>query len=103
MKTQRIVQRFHSKSLIPFHIIELSRAKGEDVSNLVMCDTIMDWLEQQQMSYRFKDGEEVVHKENIDLKMEVVKIDKEIFRVKNKDGSTSDKLRMKGVDCSWWL
>lgn len=98
-----VVQRFHSKSLIPHRIIELAKAKGEDLSELVMCDTVMDWLENQQASYRFKDGEDVVHKDNIDLKMEVIKIDKEIFRVKNKDGTFTDKLRMKGIDCRWWI
>ena len=102
-KTQRVVQRFHSKSLIPLHIIELAKGRGEDLNEIVMSNTIMDWLENQQASYRFKDGENVVHKENVLLSMEVVKIDKEFFNVKNSSGVVESKLRMKGIDCSWWI
>jgi len=102
-KNQLILQRFHSKSLLPYSVIELSRSRGEDLSNMFLCDTIMEWYEKYQSSYRFKEGEQVVHRDNLSMKMEVMKIDKEIFRKKNSDGSFSDKMRMKGIDCSWWI
>lgn len=102
-KTKRVIERFHSKSLIPYSIINEAKMKNEDLENMYMSDTIMTWLEKIQPNYRFQEGEEVCHKENIHLKMEVVEIKKEYFTIKNAAGVSEQKLRMRGVDCSWWI
>lgn len=102
-KSRRVVDCFHSKSLLPYSVVVEARMKGEDLCNMYMCDTIMTWLEQVQSSYKFSEGEEVCHKENIGLKMEVVSIKKEYYSFKNASGVVEQRVRMRGIDCAWWV
>lgn len=103
IKKNWVVERFHSKTLIPWEVLSTAMARGEDLSNLYMCDTVMDWMEGVGPTFRFDVGDEVAHKENIGLKMEVVDISKSTFKRKNKDGSVTEMMRMNGIDCGWWL
>lgn len=102
VKTKRMLDRFHSKHLIPWSIVQLAKNRGEDIENIYMSNTIMEWFEKEQATNKFSEGDEVAHEENIELKMEVVEIKKETYIV-NVAGKAEQRTRMKGIDCSWWV
>lgn len=50
----------------------------------------------------FKEGDDVAHKENITLKLEVkrIVIDKKSF--KDDDGTKITRRHIAGIECGWW-
>jgi hypothetical protein len=96
MKTKELKEfPFHSKHLIPFSVAE----KGPDA--------IQSWIDNEQATNRFSEGDEVVHRDNLALKMYVKEIMKQI--VEKRDGTGKDgkpimrKIsKMVGVVCYYW-
>lgn len=73
--------KFHSTELLP---AEYATKTVQDIEN---------FSENIRPSYRFTEGEEVVHRHNLKNKMIVA----EIVRKGNKE-----KARLDGIRCHWW-
>jgi len=74
-----IKDRLHSKLLVPWDIAQ--QGKG----------AVIDWITNQQNMYRFKEGEEVAHKECLTKKMFVSEILKEMKEIPSGFGNGKKK------------
>jgi hypothetical protein len=87
---------FHSRELMPENISKLS------------LDQRVEWEENQRGKYRFKKGERLVHRDNLDTTLYVKEIIKELVMVDTGVTGEDDKpvmqrkKRMLGVRCYWW-
>jgi hypothetical protein len=57
------------------------------------------------MDYYFKEGDDVAHKDNLGIKLEVIRVIKEFKKFNTTRGnSTLQETRcvIKGIECGWW-
>jgi len=85
------IERFHSRLLIPWKIAEKSIKTG-DIEHVLL------WQDVHQQGYKFKEGEEVAHKESLSQKMFVHKI--LVSNIVLKSGMKFSK--MIGIMCHWY-
>lgn len=93
MSKELITHRFHSKEIVPF----VTATKGiEDIENVLL------WIDTHQQDYKFKEGDEVAHKDNLAQKMFVSKILKKTISIKTNGGEEQPRTKMIGIECHWW-
>jgi len=80
-------KKFHSKELIPWQVAQNGKA------------AVIDWITSEQEMHRFKEGDEVAHKEWLEQKMYVEDILKEFREVASglSSGKKKKVTRMLGV------
>lgn len=84
-------ERFHSRLLIPYEVAQ----KAIDQDDI---EPILLWIDAFQTGYKFKEGQEVAHKDNPLQKMYVQKI--MVANISLESGAKFSK--MIGILCHWW-
>jgi hypothetical protein len=85
--------KFHSRDLVPWEIAK----KGKEA----VIDFYSD-AEETMVKHRFKEGDSVAHRENLELEMIVKEIQKVPYKTKDIKGNEVTKTRMQGILCYWW-
>ena len=84
-------EKFHSHLLIPWNIAQRAVNQND-------IDPILTWIDAHQQGYKFKEGQEVAHKNNPRQVMFVQKI--LVANIELHDGKKFPK--MIGILCHWW-
>lgn len=84
--------KFHSRELIPY---EKGQEGIEDLEKVLL------WIDAYSEDHRFKEGDEVCHKENLEQKMIVNKILKKTIEIPI-NGTKEKKTKMIGIECHWF-
>lgn len=84
-------EKFHSRLLIPWNISERA-VRENDIEPVLL------WIDVYQQGYKFKEGQEVAHRENLSQKIFVQKILVANITLPSKQQFA----KMIGILCHWW-